>query len=82
MHGWSYGTQVISRVLSYAIEGGRLGPNPCEGIKALYRNDRSNDIWAKSGLAALKAVASDAVRQGVSLAAHAGLLAEDLRRLC
>lgn len=74
--------QALSRVLSCAIEGGRLSPNPCEGIKALYKNDRSNDPWTESELAALKAVASDAVWQGVNLAAHTGLLAEDLRRLC
>lgn len=76
-----YAMQVLSRVLSYGIELGKLSANPCEGIKGLYNNDRSEIIWTDADLAAIKAMASPSVWHGVTLAAHTGLRAEDLRRL-
>ena len=76
-----YAVQVLSRVLSYGLELGKISANPCEGIKALYKNDRSEIIWTDADLAAIKAVAPLSVWQGINLAAHTGLRAEDLRRL-
>ena len=39
-----YGMQVLSRVLSYAVDPlGKIAGNPCEGIKQLYSGDRSRD---------------------------------------
>lgn len=76
-----YAIQVLSRVLSFGIELGKISANPCEGIKGLYKNDRSEIIWAEADLASIKAVASPSVWQGINLAAHTGLRAEDLRRL-
>jgi hypothetical protein len=36
-----YGMQVISRVLSHAVDPlGKIAGNPCEGIEQLYRSDR------------------------------------------
>src|SRR5262249_20022653 len=36
-----YGMQVLSRVLSYAVDPlGKITRNPCEGIKQLYNGDR------------------------------------------
>ncbi len=40
-----YAMQVLSRVLSHAVEDGRIAGNPCEGIKGLYSGDRSDIIW-------------------------------------
>lgn len=76
-----YAMQVLSRVMAKALEQGKVRANPCEGIKALYKNDRSEIIWTEADLSAIKAVASPSVWQGINLAAHTGLRAEDLRRL-
>ena len=76
-----YAIQVLSRVLSFGLELGKLRANPCEGINSLYKNDRSEIIWTDADLASIKAVASPSVWQGINLAAHTGLRAEDLRRL-
>jgi integrase len=76
-----YAMQVLSRVLSFGIEKDKLKSNPCEGIKSLYRNDRSETIWTEADLAAIKAVSRTSVWQGINLAAHTGLRAQDLRRL-
>lgn len=76
-----YAIQVLSRVLSHAVDLDKLGANPCEGIKTLYRNDRAEIIWTDADLAAFKAVASPEVWWAVNLAAHTGLRAGDLKHL-
>lgn len=76
-----YAIQVLSRVLAHAVDLDRIGSNPCEGMKSLYANDRAEIIWTDEDLAALKAVASPAVWQAVTLAVHTGLRAGDLTRL-
>lgn len=76
-----YAIQVLSRVLSFAVETDRLSSNPCEGMKALYSVDRSEVIWTDDDLEAFRKVATPAVWQGVTLAVHTGFRAEDLRRL-
>src|SRR5262249_40424514 len=44
-----FGMQVLSRVLSYAVDPlSKVAGNPCEGIKRLYRGDRSEIIWTDS----------------------------------
>ena len=48
-----YGMQVLSRVLSYAVDPlGKIAGNPCEGIKQLYSGDRSEIIWTDADIAA------------------------------
>lgn len=76
-----YAVQVLSRVLTYAVDTDQITTNPCEGLKALYSNDRSDIIWTDDDLAALKAEASPEVWAAVSLAAHTGLRAGDLTKL-
>jgi hypothetical protein len=50
-----YGMQVLSRVLSYAVDPlSKLASNPCEGIKQLYSSNRSEIIWTEFDIAALK----------------------------
>ena len=50
-----YGMQVLSRVLSYAVDPlGKIAGNPCEGIRQLYSVDRSEIIWAEADIAHLK----------------------------
>jgi integrase len=74
--------QVLSRVLSYAVEIGKLAGNPCEGIERLYKADRSGLIWTDADLAEIKKFCSAEIVQAIDLAAHTGLRLGDLVRLC
>lgn len=77
-----YAIQVLSRVLSHAVDLDKISANPCEGIKSLYSNDRADIIWTDDDLKAFRSVASPEVWRAVNLAAHTGLRAGDLKRLC
>jgi integrase len=74
--------QVLRRVLSHAVELGKIAGNPAEGIKALYTGDRSEIIWTASDIANLKAHCSADIGRAVDLAAHTGLRLGDLLTLC
>jgi integrase len=77
-----YGMQVLSRVLSHAVDPlGKLASNPCEGIKQLYSNDRSEIIWTDSDIATIKKTCSPEIAHAIDLAAHTGLRLSDLLRL-
>jgi integrase len=76
-----YGMQVLSRVLGYAVEEGRLVVNACEGIKPLYSTNRSDIIWTADDIGTLKQSCSAEVACAVDLAAHTGLRLGDLMRL-
>lgn len=75
------GMQVLSRVLSHAVELGKVGSNPCEGIKQLYSADRSHIIWTDGDILQLKSSCSSDIADAVDLAAHTGLRLGDLLRL-
>jgi integrase len=78
-----YGLQVLSRVLAYAVDPlGKIGANPCEGIKRLYSTDRSEIIWTDGDIVQLKKTCRPEVGWAVDLAAHTGLRESDLLRLC
>lgn len=77
-----YGIQVLSRVLSYAVDPlGKIASNPSEGIKQLYTNNRAEIIWTDSDIGRLRAEASEEVMRAVDLAAATGLRVSDLIRL-
>jgi integrase len=76
-----YGMQVLSRVLSYAVELGKVAGNPCEGIKQLYSQNRSEVIWTDAEIGQLKTTCTPEVAHAVDLAAHTGLRLGDLLRL-
>ncbi len=81
-----YAMQVLSRVLSYAVEQGQITGNSCEGIRGLYRNNRSEIIWTEADLTQLKAGAPDKacpaeIWHAIDLAAHSGLRLGDLLSL-
>lgn len=77
-----YGLQVLSRVLSYAVDPlGKIAGNPCEGIKQLYSANRSEIIWTGGDIVQLKKTCSADVAYAVDLAAHTGLRLGDLLRL-
>lgn len=74
-----YGLQVMSRVLSYAVDPlGRIAANPCVGIRQLYSADRSEIIWTEADIAQLRVSCSSEVAAAVDLAAHTGLRLGDL----
>ena len=76
-----YALQVLSRVAAHAVEIGRIAGNPCEGIKHLYKNDRSEIIWTDSDIAHIKRTCSAEIANAIDLAAHTGLRLGDLLRL-
>ena len=77
-----YALQVLSCVLSYAVDKGKIARNPCEGIKRLYGGaNRADRIWTEADIAALKQVCSPEIAHAVDLASHTGLRLGDLLRL-
>jgi integrase len=76
-----YALQVLSRVVAHAVDLGRIAGNPCEGIKHLYENDRSEIIWTDSDVAHIKKTCSAEIANAVDLAGHTGLRLSDLVRL-
>jgi integrase len=77
-----YGLQVLSRVLAHAVDPlGKIAGNPCEGIKHLYNNDRSEIIWPDSDITHIKKTCSAEIADAVDLAGHTGLRLGDLMRL-
>lgn len=77
-----YALQVLSRVLAHAVDPlGKIAGNPCEGIKHLYSNDRSEIIWADADVEHIKKTCSDEIALAVDLAGHTGLRLSDLLRL-
>jgi integrase len=77
-----YGMQVLSRVLSYAVDPlGKIAGNPCEGVKQLYSVNRSEIIWAEADISHLKQTCSADIAYAVDLASHTGLRLGDLLRL-
>jgi integrase len=77
-----YAMQVLSRVVAHAVDPlGKIAGNPCEGIKHLYDNDRSEIIWTDSDIAHIKQTCSTEIANAVDLAGHTGLRLSDLLRL-
>lgn len=75
------GIQVLSRLLSFGQEEGKLMHNICKGITSLYASDRSDLIWTDEHFAKLKDAASPEVFQAAQLAALTGLRQGDLLRM-
>jgi integrase len=84
-----FGMQVLSRVLSYAVDPlGKIAGNPCEGIKHLYNGDRSEIIWTEADISEFKTARSKGkpacpseLGHAIDVAAHTGLRLGDLVRL-
>jgi integrase len=76
-----YAMQVLSRVLAHAVELGSIAGNPCEGIKHLYDNDRSEIVWTDSDVAHIKLTCSAEIADAIDLAGYTGLRLGDLIRV-
>lgn len=72
------GKQVLSAVLSYAVEEGLLGKNPCFGISNLYRVNRSDLIWLPDDIAKFAECAVKEFVFALRLACLTGLRESDL----
>lgn len=73
--------QVLSALLSYAVEEGRLAANPCFGVPNLYASDRSELIWTDEAIMRLAGHASPELMFALGLACLTGLRQADLLRL-
>jgi integrase len=73
--------QVLSALLSFAVDDGCLGSNPCIGIKNLYTSNRSEIIWTDEDISNLEANASPEIVWALKLACLTGLRQSDLLRL-
>ncbi len=70
--------QVMSRLLSWGVDRGRLSINVAAGIDQLYEADRSDVIWETRHFDVFAKEASVEVQEGVDLAACTGLRRGDL----
>jgi integrase len=76
-----YGLQVLSRVCAHAVDPlGMIAGNPCEGIKLLYKSNRSEIIWTEADIARIKQTCSAKIAHAIDLASHTGLRLGDLLR--
>lgn len=73
--------QVLSALLSYAVEEDELKQNPCFGISNVYSNDRADIIWTDDDLALMETVASPEVMWALKLGCLTGMRQGDLLRL-
>lgn len=76
-----YGMQVLSAVLSMAVEEGKIRSNPCFGIEGLYSANRADLIWEDAALTKLKEHASAEIFRAAKLASLTGLRLGDLLTL-
>lgn len=75
------GIQVLSRLLTHAIDNDMLDVNACNRLGRLYRADRAALIWKAADLAELKKHASAPLYNVAVLASLTGLRKSDLLRL-
>ncbi len=73
-----YGIQVLRRVLAFGLDQGLTEANVAEGIKSIYRNDRSDIILEDDELAGILQAVTPAARAAIRLAAATGLRRGDL----
>jgi integrase len=73
--------KVISRLMNWIVDRGRLPVNVLAGIDQLYEVDRSDLIWEPKHFEAFEPHSSVEVQEGVELAACTGLRRGDLVNL-
>ena len=73
--------QVLSALLSHAVEEGQLSSNPCFGIANLYSNDRSGLIWTEEDVTNFVRSAPKELSFALRLACLTGLRQGDLLKL-
>jgi len=74
--------QVLSALLSFAVDEDRLSQNPCFGIPNMYEADRADLIWTEDDVMRLAGGASPELMFALGLACMTGLRQSDLLKLC
>ena len=72
---------VISAMLTWGVDNGRLKANHIRGFKRLYRSDRSEIIWLPENIEAFMRVAPIELQRALILALHTGQRQGDILRL-
>jgi integrase len=72
---------VISAMLSWAVDNGRINANHLKGFRRLYHANRSEKIWLPEHIEAFWRTASVEMQQALILALHTGQRQADLLRL-
>lgn len=72
---------MLSAVLTYAAQKGRIRENPLKGFERIYSGDRSEMIWTAGDVAAFMNTAPLELQQALILAIHTGQRYGDLIRL-
>ena len=72
---------VISAMLTWAQENGRIQANHIRGFKRLYHVDRSEIVWLPEHIAAFMQVAPVELQRALILALHTGQRQADILRL-
>ncbi len=72
-----YGIEVLSRLLSWAVDREYMLKNPAEKIESLYQSDRSDLIWEPHHMEAAEGVASAHVWNAIEVLANSGLRGGD-----
>jgi integrase len=75
------GLQVLSRLLSFGMDEGKLGSNQCNKMPLLHESNRADVVWTDDDLKILLAHASPEVSQAARLAVLTGLRKGDLLKL-
>jgi integrase len=72
---------IISAMLTWAVDNGRLDANYIKGFRRLYHSDRSQIIWLPEHIDAFMAVAPVELQRALILALHTGQRQADILRL-
>lgn len=73
--------QVLSALMTFAVDQDLISANPCIGLKNRYHNNRADRIWTPADMARLEAAAAPHVFLAARLASLTGLRRGDLLRL-
>lgn len=76
-----YAGTVVSVILNWARDAGLIQMHHCDRLPKIYKNDRSDIIWASSDIEAFNKKAPEWVRHILSVACETGLRPGDLIRL-
>lgn len=76
-----YAFTVLSAVLSWSVERGKIDTNPCARVKKLYRGNRAEIVWTDEDETAFLAVASPPLQLAFLMAVWTGQRQGDLLRL-
>lgn len=78
---YDYAGTVVTRILNWAVEEGKLREHHCHGLPRLYRVDRSEVVWTQADRDAIASGAPTWVNRILIAACETGLRPGDLIKL-